>query len=129
MEEKLKDLGLPSAVSSEFLDDIFGKRIGNTFQEGLVDSTSVDEVEERLHLLKSIWDAQESAYAPVSGPRFHSFFCKYQADVVKYHMRKDLRETAGLRAPLAKFTTNSSESINAAIKRHVNYSGPSLMMK
>ena len=36
-------------------------------------------------------------------------------------MRKDLREIAGLGSPPAKFTTNSSESINAAIKRHVNY--------
>lgn len=121
VEAKLKDLGLPSSVSQEFIDDIFGKRVGNSFQEGLVSSCSADEVEERLQKLKSIWNTREEAYAPASGPRFHSYFSKHQADVVKYHMRKDLRETTLLGSPPSIFTTNGSESINAAIKRKVNY--------
>lgn len=86
VKEKLKILGIPSLVSQEFLGDIFGKRVGNTFQEGLVDSNSADEVEECLHLLKPVWDAREWAHAPASGPRFYTFFCRYQADTVKYHM-------------------------------------------
>ena len=36
-------------------------------------------------------------------------------------MRRDLRESAGLGSPPAKFTTNASESLNAAIKRKVNF--------
>ena len=120
VEQKLKEFGIPSSVAEEFLGDIFGKRIGNTFQEGLVDSTSVDEVEERLHKLQPVWDARESTYSPKSGPCFHVYFCRYHGDVVKYHMRKDLRESAGLGSPPATFTTNSSESINTAIKRHVS---------
>lgn len=120
MEEKLRDLGFPSSVSEEFVDDVFGKHVGNTFQEGIVDSSSVDEVEECLNVLEPVWDSRESVYAPDSGPRFHSFFCRYQADVMKYHMRKGLREAAALGSPPAKFTTNSSESMNAAIKHYVN---------
>lgn len=73
VEEKLKSLGLPSSVSQEFLDDIFGKRAGNTFQEGLVGSCSATEVEERLQQLKSVWNIREKAYAPASGPVFMLF--------------------------------------------------------
>ena len=44
----------------------------------------------------------------------HDYFIQYQADVVRYHMRKDIRERGGLGSPPSAFTTNASESINAA---------------
>jgi len=40
LSSKLKSLGFSSAVSQEFLDDIFGKQIRNSYQEGLVDCCS-----------------------------------------------------------------------------------------
>ena len=40
ISEKLKEYGIPAAVAEEFVDDIFGKRIGSTFNEGLVDANS-----------------------------------------------------------------------------------------
>ena len=70
---------------------------------------------------KDVWNKRESPFAPSSGPRFYKFFVQYQANVVKYHLRKDLREAAGLGSPPAIFTTNSSESINAMLKSKVNY--------
>lgn len=36
-------------------------------------------------------------------------------------MRKDLREAVGLGSPPAIFTTNSSESVNAVLKKKVDY--------
>lgn len=36
-------------------------------------------------------------------------------------MRKDLREEAGLGSPPQPFTTNASESLNAMMKRKVDY--------
>ena len=36
-------------------------------------------------------------------------------------MRRDLRESVGLGSPLSTFITNASESINAAIKRKVDF--------
>ena len=120
--ENLKSLGLLAPICEEFICDIFGKRVGNTFQEGLVDSSSVEEVDDCLHRFQPIWDARELSDAPVSRPRFYKYFCQYQADVVKYHMRKDLREAAGLGSPPSIFTTNAAESINAAaLKRKVDY--------
>jgi len=89
-------LGIPSHLVQEFVADIFGKHVGNTYQEGLVDSCSLQEFDERLENVKVLWDEREKPFAPTSGPRFHRHFVQYQADVVRYHMRKDLRESAGL---------------------------------
>ena len=82
-----------------------------------MDSCTVEEFDERLECIKPIWNARES----MSGSCFHSYFAKYQADVVRYHMRRDLREACGLGSPPSEFTTNSSESINAALKRKVDH--------
>lgn len=108
-------------LSPEFIADIFGKHVGNTFYAGLVDSASLGEFDEHFECLKPVWELRESTCMPTSEPRFYNYFSQYQADVVRYHMRKDLREASGLGSPPAQFTTNSSESINAALKRKVNH--------
>ena len=62
VEEKLKGLGFSSTVAEEFLCDIFGKQMGNTYQEGLVDSFSGDDFDRRLSQIKSVWNACETAF-------------------------------------------------------------------
>ena len=57
----------------------------------VVDCQSLEEFDESLKGLKHLWDLREKPYAPSSGPRFFHYFVQYQADVVRYHMRKDLR--------------------------------------
>ena len=74
VEEKLKSFGIPSKEADEFIADIFGKRVGNTFQTGLVESISTEEFDEKLLLLKDTWSAREHPYAPSSGPRFNHYF-------------------------------------------------------
>lgn len=86
-----------------------------------MDSNSIEQFDDRLEKLEDLWNTREKPFAPVSGPRFFNHFCQYQADVVRYHMRSDLRESVGLGSPPSIFTTNASESINAAIKRKVDY--------
>ena len=112
---------MPSALIPEYIADVFGNHVGNTYQEGLVDSSSLEKFHQRLENLKQLWDEREKPLSPSSGPRFYRHFVRYHADVVRYHMRKDLRESAGLGSPPSKFTTNASESLNAAIKRKVNF--------
>ena len=51
IQEKLKEL---ASVSNEFLADIFGKRIGKTFQAGLVSSSTVNMFDEQFECLKPI---------------------------------------------------------------------------
>ena len=121
VQEKLRDLGLPSHISQQFLDDIFGKRDGNLKIEGLVDSTGVEDFQQKLEALEDHWNTRESPYASSSGPRFYEYFKRVQADVVCYHMRKDIREAAGLGSPPSIFTTNSSEAMNSVLKKQVSY--------
>ena len=54
-------------------------------------------------------------------PSFFDYFCSKKADVVRYNMRRDLRESAGLGSPPGIFTTNASESINSMMKRKVSF--------
>ena len=52
---------------------------------------------------------------------FYPYFSKYYKDVLKFNMRRDVRESAGLGSPPVYFTTNAAESINATLKRKVDY--------
>ena len=54
MQEKLKEYGFAASVTSKFIADIFGKRAGNTFYAGLIDSASLSEFDERFECLKSV---------------------------------------------------------------------------
>ena len=119
--EKLRDYGLPPHVAQEFISDIFGKHCGSTYNEGLVDSASEDQFFERLTKCEKIWNAREAPYAPLGGPRFFDYFNRYKSSAVCHSMRRDIRESVGLGSPPVPFTTNASESINALMKRKVNY--------
>ena len=88
VQEKLKEYGFAASVTSEFIADIFGKRVGNTFYAGLVDSASLSEFDERFECLKSVWDLRESTCMPTIEPRFYNYFSQYQADVVRYHTQR-----------------------------------------
>ena len=117
VQEKLRSLGFPSSISDKVLADIFG----TVYKEGLVDCVSEEAFDIFMQSLKEVWDDYEQPFAPAGGPQFHSYFVQYQADVVKYHMRRDLREAAGLGSPPTIFTTNRSESVNAMLKKKVDY--------
>ena len=121
VSEKLKEYGIPTGVAEEFLSDIFGKHSGSTYSEGLVDCASEKDFSERLEKCRAVWNAREAPFAPSSGPRFFNYFLRYKSDVVCHSMRADIRESVGLGCPPKIFTTNASESINAMMKRKVNY--------
>ena len=121
VSEKLKEYGIPTGVAEEFLSNIFGKRSGSTYNEGLVDCSSEKDFSEKLEKCMAVWNAREAPFAPASGPRFFNYFRRYKSDIVCHSMRADLRESVGLGCPPKIFTTNPSESINAMMKRKVNY--------
>ena len=121
IQEKLRDLAIPKHVAQAILDDIFGKREGNVKIEGLVDVTSVEDFDRKLDALEKLWNALESPHTSHAGSQFFSYFKRSAADVIRHHMRKDLREAAGLGSPPAIFTTNSSEAMNSVIKKQVAY--------
>ena len=65
--------------------------------------------------------SEKCQYAPSSDPQFYNYFSWYKAKQVCHTMCRDLREAVGLGSPPAAFTTNASESINAMLKRKVDY--------
>lgn len=119
--EKLRERGIPSSVTEDFIADIFGKRAGSTYQEGLVDSANESDFNDRFERCKAVWMSGEAPYSLADQMPFVDYFSKYYADVVCHNVLKDLRTAAGLGNPPSIFTTNSSESINAAMKRKVDF--------
>ena len=53
--------------------------------------------------------------------KFVEWFRTYKSKIVKRSMLRPVREQAGLGKPPAPFTTNASESMNAVLKRKVDY--------
>ena len=117
----MRDLCIPVAVANEYINDIMGVHQGNTYQSGLVDCMTVMEFDLALERLEDIWNLREKPFCGNSGARFYKYFKQYKADTVRFHMIRGVREAAGLGSPPAKFTTNTSESINKMIKQHVQF--------
>ena len=101
---------------SEILDDIFGKRVGTTFYEGLVDTKNEDEFENKLDALLCKWKKDED-----KDDKFFDWFLKNKVNVIKNSMLQPIREEAGLGSPPVSFYTNASETINSVTKAKVQY--------
>ena len=65
------------------------------------------------------WDNMEAEDGPLH--KFGKRFYLYKNTIVKNSMLKSVRRKAKLGDPLSYFTTNASESINAAPKNKVDY--------
>ena len=59
---KLGERGLPSSVSEEYLSDIFGKHVYNTYEEGLINAVSSFDFENPLYNCKDVWNTREAEY-------------------------------------------------------------------
>jgi hypothetical protein len=121
MYDKLRELNIPKKVADEFVRDVMGFRIDDTYQKGLVDCASVSEFDQQLARLEIVWNEREKPFSGASDPRFYHYFKQYKADAVRYNMLTGVREAAGLGSPPSIFTTNMSESLNYIIKQHVQY--------
>ena len=112
VEAKLKDLGVPTETQSNVLDNIFGKRRGDTYFEGLVDAIDATTFDSKLQALRHWW----LKAAPEIADQFHPWFVKYEAAILKDTMIRPVREAAGLGYPPDQFSTNASESVNKILK-------------
>ena len=132
LQEKLHDLGIPKPTSDLFLDDVFGKSERNVRMEGQVDLCRVEEFDSKFAALQDVWENRERPYCGSAGPQFYDHFSRYHAEVIRSHMRKDLRELVGLGSPPTAYTTNASEALNLALRRVSalkNHNGLSLSSK
>ena len=125
IKRKLQELQYPESAIKEVVSDIFGCKQGSTLSEGLVDSNSDEEFNEKLNLLEERWKQLEAAHNVESS--IYDWFVQHKAPVMKATMIKSIREEACLGIPPEPFTTNASETINSVIKAHVSYKPSQLM--
>ncbi len=59
IKEELSKCGVPQEVRGSILDDVFGKQVGSTFIEGLVDASDDCDFKEKLDLLIDKWSDLE----------------------------------------------------------------------
>ena len=98
IKDQLYNRKFPEAVACEIVDDIFGKQVGSTFIEGLVDAENEAMFYEKLEQMELKWKQKEEKI-PGCQPRFYNWFCTYKADQLVSGMLKPVREEAGLGHP------------------------------
>ncbi len=126
IKEKCSEYLIPSELTQRILDDVFGKRVGDTFLEGLVDASDEDFLI-KMETVITMWEESEtSSSSNLSG--FVNWFKSNKTHVIRDHMLKSTREECGLGCPPEQFTTNASESINAMLKRKMDYKRSELMV-
>ena len=120
IKKNLRERRLPELVVNEITDEIFGKQVGSSYVEGLVDAESEEIFYKQLEERKVQWDRIEKENPGcVSG--FYEWFNEHKCEEIVSGMLSPVREDSGLGVPLSAFTTNASESITAMLKRKVNY--------
>ena len=120
IKDKLSSCAVPTNESKKILADIFGRQIGDTFVEGLVDALDDAEFQTKLDSYVKAW--QEIA-VPSSADMssFVQWFLRNKVGVLHNTMLRSVREECGLGNPPQQFTTNASESINALLKHKLDY--------
>jgi len=120
VKSKLNECNIPSCLTTEILDDIFGKKVGAVYIEGLVDASDTDDFDAKSENVLTKWRNSElTSTCDMEG--FISWFQAYKALVIRGSMIRSVREECGLGSPPAPFTTNASETANYMLKHKVNY--------
>ena len=120
IKDKLNECHVPSHVAKEVLDNIFGKRVGGVFEEGLVDSTDNSDFQAKVESLVAKWSNMQDASA-MDMRKFIEWFKANKVQTICSTMLRSVREECGLGNPPDIFTTNPSESINAMLKHKMDY--------
>ena len=118
IKRKLRELRIPSNVASDYLMEIFGGQQGTTYIEGLADSISEADFDEKLSTLQKVWDERESPFC--SPPQFFTYFCNHKASLFRESMIRPVRTKAGLGNPPKRYHNNNPECINNVIKMKVD---------
>ena len=120
VKKNLRERKFTEEKVNKITDEIFGKKIGSTYCEGLVDAGSEEVFYQQLEDKQLHWEELEKE-CPGCIPGFFDWFKEHLYEVIISGMLRPLREDAGLGVPPSAFSTNASESVNAMLKRKVDY--------
>ena len=119
MKNKLHEYNIPSCVNTEILDDIFGKKAGAVYLEGLVDAIDIDDFDAKTESLLKKWtNSEHTSTCNMEG--FISWFQTFKAPVIHGSMIRPVREECGLGSLPAPFKTNASKTANYMLNHKVN---------
>jgi len=120
IKDELNKYNIPTEVASLMLDDIFGRRLGTVFEEGMVDSSDDADFQMKLDSTLEKWrNLDVCSSADMEG--FLQYFTANKVAVIRHTMLRPIRIECGLGNPPEIFTTNASESTNALLKHKVDY--------
>ena len=120
VKERLRVCNIPTLHSTEILDDIFGRKLGTVYIEGLVDACDTTDLDSKVEKAVSKWRSfDHSSTTDLEG--FVSWFQTCKVPVIRDSMLKTVREECGLGSPPDPFTTNASETANSILKNRVDY--------
>ena len=103
---------LPECVVKEILSDIFG----TATEKGLVHASNQD-FDDKMKLMQKRWNKLEKQYKPT--PVVFKWFAANMASIIRENVRSELLQELGLEEE--RYTQNNSESLNALVKRFVNF--------
>ena len=115
VQRKMTELGIGPRERGEYLKDIFGDLTQNV--SGLIDASSAEEFETKLHSLTTVWEKREKAARHTSQPEFDRHFATYVAEQIKEKMILPVRREAGFGDEF--FYDNAMESINREFKTKI----------
>ena len=118
LKDKLAECNITVDLSQKILDDVFGKKLGSVFVEGIVDASDDSDFQNKLDAVTQVW---HSCSLPSTANLERFIFMVSKASVIRDTMLHCVREECGLGCPPDIFTTNASESVNAVLKRKVDY--------
>ena len=109
----LRKMLLPDAMVKDVLRDIFG----TTSERGLIHATA-REFDAKLSVLEKRWETLEKQHN-ITTPKIFKWFRLHVAPIIRDNMNTELLQSLGVGGE--KYTQNNSESVNAIIKRYVNF--------
>ena len=116
--DRLKEMKISDALSRSILNEIFRKRSGDTYIQGLIDAEDPADFDARLLILEKSWSEQEMR--EIGSNTFAPWFRRYKAEMYKEKMICSARIAAGMSCS-EHFSTNASEAVNMIIKSKMNY--------
>ena len=88
--EKCRDCNIPSNLSNKIMDDIFGRKVGDTFVEGLVDALDDNDFQIKLDTVILAWRNESVSTADVEG--FINWFNTNKLAVIRDTMLKPVQK-------------------------------------
>ena len=105
VEHKLCEFKVSEAARRHIVADIFGRNVGASYEQGLIDCESIDDFDRRVKDFKGTWDYLV--------PGFHTCFIRYQSDLFKLYLIREVCRKANING---RFSNNRIESMNDNIK-------------